>query len=98
MDESHRLKSPSGKISRFASQLSDRSRRRLALSGTPMPHSPLDIYAQYRALDKSVFGVHHQQFKNRYAEFEVVAQRPAEHPGDEPERSRRYPGTGTWRS
>ena len=85
MDESHRLKSPSGKISRFASQLSDRSRRRLALSGTPMPHSPLDIYAQYRAVDKRVFGVHHQQFKNRYAEFEIVAQKAAEIPGDEPD-------------
>ena len=85
MDESHRLKSPSGKISRFASQLSDRSRRRLALSGTPMPHSPLDIYAQYRAVDKNIFGVHHQQFKNRYAEFEIVAQKAPEHPGDDPD-------------
>ena len=32
-----------------------------------------------------MFGVHHQQFKNRYAEFEIVAQKPPEHPGDEPE-------------
>ena len=84
MDESHRLKSPSGKISRFASQLSDRAKRRLALSGTPMPHSPLDIYAQYRAVDKSVFGIHHQQFKNRYAEFEIVGQRAEEEVEDEP--------------
>ena len=83
MDESHRLKSPSGKISRFASQLSDRAKRRLALSGTPMPHSPLDIYAQYRAVDKSVFGIHHQQFKNRYAEFEIVGQRAAKEGEDE---------------
>ena len=72
-DESHRLKSAAGKISRFASQIADRSARRLALTGTPMPHSPLDIYAQYRAVDKSVFGVNHQEFKTRYAEFETVS-------------------------
>ena len=71
-DESHRLKNAAGRISRFASQVADRSRRRLALTGTPMPHSPLDIYAQYRAIDKSVFGVNNHEFRTRYAEFEVV--------------------------
>ena len=75
MDESHRLKSPSGQISRWASQVADRSARRLALTGTPMPHSPMDIYAQYRAVDKTVFGVSYQEFKNRYAEFEIVGAR-----------------------
>ena len=72
MDESHRLKSPSGQISRWVSQVADRSVRRLALTGTPMPHSPMDIYAQYRAVDKTAFGVSYQEFKNRYAEFEIV--------------------------
>ena len=66
MDESHRLKSPSGQASRFASQVADRSLRRLALTGTPMPHSPLDIYAQYRAVDKGVFGVDYRRFKDYY--------------------------------
>ena len=73
MDESHRLKTPSGKISRFASQVADRSARRLALTGTPMPHSPMDIYAQYRAIDKRVFGISYTAFKSQYAEFQVVA-------------------------
>lgn len=72
MDESHRIKAAGGKASRIASQLCDRvaSRdgRRLALTGTPMPHSPLDVYAQYRALDKSIFGVSHALFRARYAE------------------------------
>ena len=72
MDEAHRLKSPSGQTSRFTSQLADRSARRLALTGTPMPHSPMDIYAQYRAIDKRVYGVSYQAFKTRYAEFETV--------------------------
>ena len=72
MDEAHRLKSPSGQTSRFTSQLADRSARRLALTGTPMPHSPMDIYAQYRAIDKRVYGVSYRAFKTRYAEFETV--------------------------
>ena len=73
MDESHRIKNASGETSRFVSQLSDRSQRRLALTGTPMPHSPLDIYAQYRAIDKTIFGVDHREFTNRYAEFETTS-------------------------
>ncbi len=43
MDEAHRLKNPAGITSRWASRLAARSRRRLALTGAPMPHSSLDI-------------------------------------------------------
>jgi SNF2 family DNA or RNA helicase len=32
-----------------------------------MPHSPLDIYAQYRFLDPSVFGLSFTTFRQRYA-------------------------------
>ena len=67
MDESHRCKSPGGVASRYLSRLSDRVPQRLALTGTPMPHSPLDIYAQYRALDKSIYGTSFFRFKSRYA-------------------------------
>ena len=75
MDESHRIKGPGGRASRFASQIADRSRRRLALTGTPMPHSPLDIYAQYRAIDKAVFGVDYLRFKDRYTVNEELSVR-----------------------
>lgn len=68
-DESHRLKAAGGKQSMFAMRLVPRSRHRLGLTGTPMPHSPLDIYAQYRALDPSVFGKSNHEFKTRYAVF-----------------------------
>lgn len=67
LDESHRLKSASGKQSRLVSRLADRIPFRLALTGTPMPHSPLDVYAQFRALDKSIYGTTHAAFKARYA-------------------------------
>jgi len=66
-DESHRIKAPGGKISRRCSQLCDRVPRRLALTGTPAPHSPLDLYAQFRALDKRVFGTSFAAFRSRYA-------------------------------
>ena len=66
MDESHKLKSPSGKASWYCNRLSDKVPQRLALTGTPMPHRPVDIYAQYRALDKSIYGTSYARFKSRY--------------------------------
>ena len=67
VDESHRLKTPAGKASLYVSRLADRVPRRLALTGTPMPNSPLDIYAQYRIVDKSIYGTNNQAFKDRYS-------------------------------
>lgn len=66
-DESHRIKSAGGKQSVFVNSLHKRSRYRTAATGTPMPHSPLDIYAQYRFLDPGVFGTSKNRFKNKYA-------------------------------
>lgn len=66
-DESHRVKAPGGKQSLFAKALGKMAARRLALSGTPLPHSPLDAYAQYRFLDPRVFGTSFNRFKRRYA-------------------------------
>jgi SNF2 family DNA or RNA helicase len=55
-DEIHRLKSPNGLVSKTVYQLfRGRDIYRLGLSGTPLPHSPLDIYAQMRFLDPTVF-------------------------------------------
>jgi len=67
LDESHRIKSASGKASRYISWLSNVVPRRLALTGTPMPHSPLDIYAQYRAIAPHVYGRSVALFRARYA-------------------------------
>jgi len=69
LDECHRIKSPSGVASRFCSRLADRIPRRIGLTGTPMPHSPLDVYAQLRAIDKHVFGASNALFRARYARF-----------------------------
>ena len=67
MDEAHRIKSPSGKAAWGAKRLGFKIPRKLFLSGTPMPHSPLDIYAQFRALDPSIFGTNFNHFRQKYA-------------------------------
>lgn len=63
----HRIKSHNGRASRFMGELAGQAEFRLGLTGTPLPHSPLDIFGQYRFLDKSVFGTIWGDFKSRYA-------------------------------
>ena len=36
-------------------------------TGTLLPHSPLDAFAIYRAVDPGVFGTHYIPFRSRYA-------------------------------
>lgn len=67
LDESHKIKAPGGKASLFCARLGQRAVNRLILTGTPMPHSPLDIYAQYRFLDPGIFGTSFAAFRQRYA-------------------------------
>ncbi len=65
-DECHRLKSAGGKASRFASYLCKTIPKRLGLSGTPMPHSPRDIYAQARSICPEIFGTSKTSFELQY--------------------------------
>jgi len=65
-DEIHRIKSPSGQCSKYMQKLGARSKRRVGLTGTPMPHTPWDVYAQFRFLDVGVFGQSYIAFKSRY--------------------------------
>ena len=69
LDEAHRLKSPGSRTSLFFSQFGKKVSYRLALTGTPLPHSPLDAYAMYRFLDPWIFGWGFKDFRNRYAEM-----------------------------
>ncbi len=69
-DECHRIKAPKGKASDFASRcLVDKSRYRLGLTGTLLPHSPMDVFAQYKAIDPTVFGKSFYRFQKHFAEF-----------------------------
>lgn len=67
LDESHRIKSAGSHVSRFAAKLGRQARRRLCLTGTPMPHSPLDVFGQYRFLDPGLYGTSLHRFRQRYA-------------------------------
>jgi SNF2 family DNA or RNA helicase len=67
LDEAHRIKAPGGKASRYLARLGKICRRRLALTGTPLPHSPMDCYALYRFLDPHIFGFSFTRFRARYA-------------------------------
>jgi SNF2 family DNA or RNA helicase len=76
IDESHRIKAAGGQQSRFIGRLCTRQRqhgcRLLELTGTPMPHSALDLYAQYRALDPSIFGTSNAAFKARFGQKRIM--------------------------
>lgn len=77
LDESHRIKLTSGKASRLAALVGQRCRKRggrvLALTGTPMPHSPLDLFAQIRALDGgSRFGTNYHSFCRKYGVGDTI--------------------------
>jgi hypothetical protein len=41
--------------------------KRIGLTGTPLPQTPLDAYGIFRALDPGIFGGSWTQFKNRYS-------------------------------
>lgn len=66
-DESHRIKSHNSQVSKFCGQLIQNAKRRLCLTGTPMPHSPLDVFGQFRFLKPDIYGTSWWRFKNHYA-------------------------------
>jgi SNF2 family DNA or RNA helicase len=66
-DECHRLKAPGGKASRYLARLGKAARFRLGLSGTPMPHSPLDVYGYFRFIDATIFGWSFNRFRQHFA-------------------------------
>lgn len=68
-DEGHRAKSAGSFQSKFLFQLGLRSKRKVILTGTLMPHSPLDVYGVYRFADHGIYGTNHGKFEARYAEM-----------------------------
>lgn len=66
-DESHRLKEPRGRTSQWIARVGLMAHRRLALTGTPMPHQPVDIWAQFRFLNPYHLDPTFMEFRLRYA-------------------------------
>ena len=67
-DEVHKVKSSGGIASKFLAKLGQKVLYRLGLTGTPMPHSPLDIYGIFRFLDPNIFGWSFSRFRAQYAD------------------------------
>lgn len=71
-DESHRIKTPGSKCSRFLSKLGKRVVNRYLVTGTPLAERPTDIYAQYRFLDPTIFGTSLTKFRERYEKLDIA--------------------------
>lgn len=76
-DEMHKLKGPGSNTSRLMNRIGQLAPRRIGLTGTVMPNSPLDVFAQWRFLEPTAFGRYDPHtggrknatfsgFKNRY--------------------------------
>ena len=75
LDEAQNIKAHNGQISKALWRALKKAKspmHKLFLSGTSMPHSPGDIFAQYRVLDESIFGTAFTRFRARYAVMHPV--------------------------
>lgn len=66
LDESHMVKNPNAKRTKAIISLADGIFYKLVLSGTPILNSPLDIWAQFRILSRSIFGDNWYVFRAKY--------------------------------
>lgn len=66
-DESQRIKTYNAAQSKAIHQLGDIARYKMILSGTPVQNEAIDIWSQYRFLDRTVFGDSFFAFRGRYA-------------------------------
>lgn len=75
VDESHRIKSASSNVSRTLARLTSSVPRRILLTGTVMPHSPMDVFGQWRFMAPEAFSrrqgrpATYTNFKARYAKL-----------------------------
>lgn len=72
-DESHKIKSPGSKCSSFLAQLGKSVPHRYLMTGTPLAENPMDVYAQYRFLNRAIFGTNYAVFCEQYQNVDVMA-------------------------
>lgn len=66
LDESHSIANAASMQSKAIYPVCDSANRVFCLTGTPMPNSMLDLFGQYRALDRGVFGNNYWTYRARY--------------------------------
>lgn len=69
-DEAHKLKEARTSQSRAMHHFGDKARYKLLLTGTVITNRELDVFSQYRYLNRKVFGDSFYVFRNRY--FDMV--------------------------
>ena len=80
-DEGQRIKNHRSQQAKAMHELGGMARYRLLLTGTPVGNSPLDLWSQYRYLDRSIFEPSFYAFRAHYASmggyggYEVIAYR-----------------------
>lgn len=65
-DEGHKIKEGRTAQSKTMHRLGDKASYKLLLTGTVITNKEIDVFSQYRFLDKSVFGSSFFAFRNRY--------------------------------
>lgn len=67
LDESHRIKTPTARITKAIHSLRSESAKRIILSGTPVANKPEDLWSQYYFLDDGEsLGTTFEDFQTRY--------------------------------
>lgn len=75
-DEAHKLKDPQAKRTKQALKLARSAGVcRLALTGTPVLNSPMDLFTQIQVIDPEVFGTNFYVFRSKYF-YNANASRP----------------------
>lgn len=69
-DEAHKLKEARTSQSKAMHHFGDEARYKLLLTGTAITNRELDVFSQYRYLNRKVFGDSFYAFRNRY--FDMV--------------------------
>lgn len=68
-DESQRVKNPESKRAKLVAALADNTKHNYILTGTPILNSPMDVYMQFRVLDRgATFGRNFFAFRAAYFE------------------------------
>lgn len=67
LDESTAVKNHKSQQSKSCYEISLTAKRKIIMTGSPIMNSPLDIFAQYKILDTSIFGHNFYRFRARYA-------------------------------
>lgn len=69
LDESTKIKNPKAKRTLATVELCDSIKYGLALSGMAYVSNPLDLFAQFLAIDPTVYGTNQWTFSNRYIDY-----------------------------